>query len=39
MSVAMFVAVVVKWNGKLNLIQPKQRVESTLGAKHRTWFS
>ena len=29
MSVAMLVAVVAKWNGKLNLIQPKRRVEST----------
>ena len=29
MSVAMLVAVVAKWNGKLNLIQPKRRVEWT----------
>ena len=31
MSVAMLVAVVAKWNGKLNLIQPKGRVKSTSG--------
>jgi hypothetical protein len=36
MSVAMFVAGLARLNGKLNLIQPKRRVDSTLGAKQRT---
>ena len=39
MSVAIFVAVVAKWIGKLNLIQPKRRrVDSTSGTEHCSWL-
>jgi hypothetical protein len=34
MSVAMFVAGLAKLNGKLNLIQPKRRVEAVSGIEH-----